>query len=382
MISDTRHIAVALAGLGAFLNLYAPQAILPLLAEEFSASPAEIAATMTACTLAIALTAPFTGVLADVVGHKRMIATALIALLVPTVMVAFSASLEAVIAWRFVQGLLLPPIFTVIIAYIGGEWPADQATGVTGIYTTAAGFGGFLGRFLTGTLADSIGWRGAFLADAAVTAICAAGVILLLPRERNHVRAENLRASLAQMLAHLRNPQLVATYAVGFGVLFNFIAIFTYVGFLLAAPPYDLSATLIGSIFVVYLVTFITTPMTGFAVRVFGRRNLVMGAVTLWAFGAALTLSPHIAIIVIGLTLCAICGFMVQTSSTSFVASHAASGKSSAVGLYGSAFYVGGSMGAFLPGLAWQTGGYPAAIAMVVAMLAIMGMIVILLWPK
>jgi predicted MFS family arabinose efflux permease len=73
---------------------------------------------------------------------------------------------------------------------------------------------------------------------------------------------------------------------------------------------------------------------------------------------------------------------MVQTSSTSFVASHAASGKSSAVGLYGSAFYVGGSMGAFLPGLAWQTGGYPAAIGMVVAMLAIMGMIVVLLWPK
>ncbi|NWG24432.1 MAG: MFS transporter [Pseudorhodoplanes sp.] len=382
MFSDTRHIAVALAGLGAFLNLYAPQAILPLLAEEFSASPAEIATTMTACTLAIALTAPFTGVLADVVGHKRMIATALIALLVPTVMVAFSASLEAVIAWRFVQGLLLPPIFTVIIAYIGGEWPADQATGVTGIYTAAAGFGGFLGRFLTGTLADSIGWRGAFLADAAVTAICAAGVILLLPRERNHVRAESLRASLAQMLAHLRNPQLVATYAVGFGVLFNFIAIFTYVGFLLAAPPYDLSATLIGSIFVVYLVTFITTPMTGFAVRMFGRRNLVIGAVAIWAFGAALTLAPQIAIIVIGLTLCAICGFMVQTSSTSFVASHAASGKSSAVGLYGSAFYVGGSVGAFLPGLAWQAGGFPAAIGMVVAMLAIMGMIVVLLWPK
>ena len=42
MISDKRHIAVALAGAGAFLNLYAPQAVLPLLAREFNVGPADI----------------------------------------------------------------------------------------------------------------------------------------------------------------------------------------------------------------------------------------------------------------------------------------------------------------------------------------------------
>ena len=56
------------------------------------------------------------------------------------------------------------------------------------------------------------------------------------------------------MLAHFRNGQLLATYAVGFGVLFNFICTFTYVSFHLAAPPYNLSATWLGAIFVVYLV--------------------------------------------------------------------------------------------------------------------------------
>ena len=38
----------------------------------------------------------------------------MIALIVPTIMVAFSASLEAMIFWRFVQGLLLPPILKTI----------------------------------------------------------------------------------------------------------------------------------------------------------------------------------------------------------------------------------------------------------------------------
>ena len=191
MISDKRQIAVALAGAGAFLNLYAPQAVLPLLARDFNVGPADIALIMTASTVSVALTAPISGTIADVLGRKRVIAAAMVALVVPTIMVALSDSLAAMIFWRFVQGLLLPPIFAVTVAYIGDEWPADEATGVTGMYVSAAGLGGFLGRFLTGLFADSVGWREAFLADAALTALCAIGVIMLLPRERQFVRAAN-----------------------------------------------------------------------------------------------------------------------------------------------------------------------------------------------
>ena len=142
-------------------------------------------------------------------GRKRVITAAMIALVVPTVMTALSPNLDAMIFWRFVQGLVLPPIFAVTIAYIGGEMPADEATGMTGIYTAGAAIGGFTGRLLTGLLAEPIGWRNAFLVDAALTALCAIAVIVLLPRERQFVRAANLKASLRQMLAHLRNPKLL-----------------------------------------------------------------------------------------------------------------------------------------------------------------------------
>ena len=49
--------------------------------------------------------------------------------------------------------------------------------------------------------------------------------------------------------------------------------------------------------------------------------------------------------------------------------------RTSAVGLYVTAFYVGGSMGAFLPGLAWEQAGWPGAIAMVLAVLAAMAVV-------
>src|SRR5476649_528861 len=67
------------------------------------------------------------------------------------------------------------------------------------------------------------------------------------------------------MLAHFRNGQLVATYAVGFGVLFNFICTFTYVSFHLAAAPYNLSSSALGAIFVVYLVGAALSPWIGWA---------------------------------------------------------------------------------------------------------------------
>ena len=77
-----------------------------------------------------------------------------------------------------------------------------------------------------------------------MTVVGAVVVAVLLPRERKFVRSEGLLASARQMLRHFRNPQLLATYAVGFGVLFNFICTFTYISFRLAAPPYNLSPTL------------------------------------------------------------------------------------------------------------------------------------------
>jgi predicted MFS family arabinose efflux permease len=99
-------------------------------------------------------------------------------------------------------------------------------------------------------LGDLFGWRPAFMALAGLSMAGALMVALLLPAEKGFIRSPGLLASAQQMLRHLKNLQLVATYGIGFGVLFNFIAVFTYVSFHLAAPPYRFSSTLLGLIFV------------------------------------------------------------------------------------------------------------------------------------
>jgi MFS transporter, YNFM family, putative membrane transport protein len=379
---DRRRVAVALAGFSAFVNLYAPQALLPSLAREFGTSAADTSMTITASTLAVALIAPFTGAASDVLGRKRVIVTAMFALIAPTVMVAFAPNIHALISWRFVQGLTLPPIFAVTVAYIAEEWPPTQAIAVTGIYTSAAGLGGFVGRFLSGAVADISNWHVAFLSLAVITLVLAVSVAVLLPPERHFVRSKSFLASGRQMLRHFGDRQLVATYAIGFGVLFCFVGTFTYVNFYLAAAPFHLSATLLGAIFVVYLMGSVLAPLTGRAVARFGRGRLIVGTIAIWICGLMITLMPSLPAILLGLAITAGCGFLCQTVSTGFVAMTAQEGHSSAVGLYVSSYYVGGSAGAALPGLAWTAFGWPGCVATVAATLILMGLIVVTFWTE
>lgn len=372
---DPRKLAIATAGFSTFITLYSPQALLPALSREFGVGAAQISAIMTASTLAIALTAPFTGAIADVLGRKRVIAAAMLAVVIPMAGAALAQDVQALIVWRFLQGLLLPPIFAVTVAYIGDEWPPAEVAGVAGVYIAGSSLGGFAGRMVPGVLDDLVGWRAAFLALAGLSFLGAILVALLLPREKNFVRSDGIGASARQMLRHLKDPQLLATYAIGFGTLFNFIAVFTYVSFHLAAPPYGFSSTLLGAIFVTYLVGTVVSPMTGWMMSGLGRRRLILVVIAAWALGAVLMLWAPLAAIIAGLVLCAACGMLCQTISTGYVTTIAKEGRSSAVGLYVTSFYVGGSMGAFLPGLAWNSGGWPACVAMVVAMLAAMALI-------
>jgi predicted MFS family arabinose efflux permease len=374
--------AVAMAGFCAFINLYSPQSVLPLLSSEFSASAAQVSTIITVSTLAVAITAPFTGAIADVLGRKRVIVAAMFVLVIPTLMVALAPTLNSLIFWRGVQGLVLPPVFAVTVAYIGDEWPPAGATKVTGIYSSASSVGGFSGRLLVGILADLVSWRAGFISLAVVALIGAVAVAFLLPRERGFVRSEGIGASLRHMVGHFKNGQLLATYAVGFGVLFNFIATFTYISFYLAKPPYNLSPTALGFIFVVYLAGASLSPWTGWAVARFGRRRFVIRVLALWAVGIALTLLSPLPVIILGLTLCAACGLLCQAVSTSYVAITAKAGRSSAVGLYVTSFYIGGSAGAALGGALWSYGQWPACVAMIIAMLVIMTLVVTFLWAR
>jgi YNFM family putative membrane transporter len=376
------RLAIVFCGLCSFLDLWATQALLPMMADAFNASPVAVSFTVSMPPLAVALVAPWTGVIADVFGRKRVIVTAMFGLVVPTVILAYSSSLVAIIAWRFVQGLFIPSLFATTVAYIADECPPGEATAITGLYTGAGVFGGFLSRFFTASVAAQWGWRAAFLGLALLTLCFAIGTLATMPKERGFRRSATLRGSAGEMLQHFYDRRLVATYSVGFCVLFVFSTIFTFVSFHLAAPPYNLSTAALGAVFVTYLAGVITTPMIGRGVAWLGRQRIVLIAIAIWSVGVAMTLLPSIAAIAFGLVIAAVFGFACHSAAISYVATTAQRARSSAVGLYVTAYYLGGSVGGVIAGIAWMVAGWPGCVACALAVLGIVALLVRRFWVE
>lgn len=357
---------IVLAGFTAFLDLYATQPLLPLLTRVFDATHVAVSLTVTASTIAVALGAPVVGRLADLIGRKRVIVGSAFALAVATALAATSRSLNELIAWRFAQGLFTPGVFAIAIAYIHEEWPAEYASRATSAYVSGTVIGGFCGRAVTGLVAASAGWPVAFLTLAGLNLGAAAAVAIWLPRERQvhvHPGGEGHARSL---LALLGNRRLVATNAVGFCVLFTQVAVFTYVTFHLGAPPYLLSTAALGWLFVVYLIGAAVTPIAGRWIDVHGHRAGLRAGMSIGVAGALVSLLHWIPAIVLGLSLVATGVFISQATASSYIGAVTERDRGLAVGLYSLFYYIGGSLGAIVPGLFWDSGGWPVAVALVV----------------
>ena len=112
-------LCFGLIGVFAFLQVYSVQAILPLLLQDFQASVVQVGNTVGATVLAVALTSPFVGMLSDAIGRKKIIVGSLLFLAIPTGLIAATDSIQLLTLLRFLQGLAVPGITVVTIAYIG-----------------------------------------------------------------------------------------------------------------------------------------------------------------------------------------------------------------------------------------------------------------------
>lgn len=372
--------ALFTAGYSTFLNLYATQPLLPHFREVFNASEMLVSLTVTGPVLAVALAAPFVGLLADTLGRKRVIVAALLCLALPTALTSTAPNLGFLVFWRFMQGIFIPGIIAVTMAYISEESPVETVGYTMAIYVTGTVIGGFSGRFTTGLFATHWGWRTAFLVLGISTLIGALVTWRLLPRSTKFVRQSNAAASFRSLGAHLRNPQLLATYAVGFNVLFCLVGTFTYVNFYLADAPFHLGTTALGAIFAVYLIGAVVTPVAGRMLDRIGFRLGIVWAAALGVAGILLTLIPVVPAIIAGLTFCATATFICQSAASSQVGKVAGKARSSAAGLYVALYYLGGCTGSIVPGLLWKWAGWSGCVALTAGMQAVVALVACKLW--
>ncbi len=362
-----RSIAISLVGFCAFLNLYTPQPLLPLLSHLFQSSASQVSLILSASTLGVAITAPWAGALADRWGRKRVIVPSLLLLAIPGLLEATSVNLHALIFWRFLQGMLTAIVFSVSMAYISEETTKTSVSKTMAIYVAGNVVGGFTGRFLAGSLVDVYGWRWVFGILAGLTLLGGIFAASWLPVARRFQPRTTIHHSIQAMRSHLSNLRLLAAYAIGFNILFSIVALFTYMNFYLSAPPFHLGNLMLGAIFSVYLFGAVITPIAGRWIDRLGYARSIMIASSLVMLGALLTLIPALSMVIVGLAISAAATFVCQSIATSYVGTTAKIARSSATGLYVATYYLGGSLGAVIPGYFWNIAGWTGCIILVLA---------------
>jgi YNFM family putative membrane transporter len=372
-----RALLAMLVGIGViFGNIYATQPILPAISHDFAVPPAASALTVSLVVLGMGIASIIYGPLSDRVGRKPVVAATACVLVLPTLGATLAPTFAVLLACRALQGLLIPGITAVGLAYLQEVLPPSWRGVSTSAYVSATALGGLIGRLQGGFLTDAFGWRLAFGSFVVTTALSAALLVFWLPVvPRTALAAEHtdgggtggwLRAlglSYANLGRYFRLPRVLGGAIVGFTMFFGFVSIFTYLPYRMQQPPFALSQGQISLLYLVYLVGFFVTPWTGRLSDLFGRRFVIGASLVLMISGSIFTSLDELGGVLIGLALLNIGLLAAHAAASAFVNDHAAaSGRGSATSFYLVFYYMGGTLGPIFCGLAWQTFGWPGVL--------------------
>jgi predicted MFS family arabinose efflux permease len=315
------------------------------------------------------------GLLAGALGarleRRRTIWLSLALLAVPTSLLALAPNLAVFAALRVVQGLFMASAFTLTLAYLAERCTMAAAPGALAAYVTGGVASNLVGRLAAAFVASLVGPEASFLFFAAMNLAGAALVAATLNRNRPMAaRGKAPRRFWAAWAAHLAEPRLRRAFAIGFLLLFSFIGTFTYVGFVLMAPPLSLGMRALGLVFLVFAPSMATTPLAGRAARRFGAGPTLLLSLALALAGLLLMLAKSLAPVLAGMTIVGIGTFFAQAAATGYVGRAATRDRAAASGLYLSAYYCGGLAGAAVVGQLFDRFGWNAAVAGIFAALA------------
>ncbi|KQP83265.1 MULTISPECIES: MFS transporter [unclassified Methylobacterium] len=342
-----RRTAVALgaAGFSTFAVLYGVQPLLPVFADDFSVSPAEssLALSLPCAMLAIALLV--VSPLSEVWGRKPIMVASLFASALLTIVAVLVPSWHGFLALRALTGLAASGLPAVAMAYLGEEMHG-RAIGLSmGLLIGGNAAGGMVGRLLAGIIADHASWRWGLGTIGLLALLAAIAFVYLLPDSRrfraNRMRWRDVPGTFTH---HFRDPGLPWLFAEAFLLMGGFVCIYNYIGFRLLEPPFSLSQSAIGAIFVVYLFGTVSSALTGEIASRLGRRKVLWLAILLGLVGVGLTLSSHLALIIVGIVLVTVAFFGAHSVASSWVGRRALRDRAQASSIYLCLYYLGSSV--------------------------------------
>src|SRR4030095_8156870 len=147
-------------------------------------------------------------------------------LAVPTALLAVAPDLTTFTILRIIQGLCMASAFTLTLAYLGEECGQADAGGAFAAYITGNVASNLVGRLISAAVADHFGLAANFYFFSALN-VSGAVLVFFTILTTMPISQDAASKPLAIWSKHLRNPPLLASFGIGFCILFAFIGTLT-----------------------------------------------------------------------------------------------------------------------------------------------------------
>lgn len=387
--------AMFLAGCSVFALLYAVQPMMPLLSSEFSLSAADASWVLSISTLTLAISLLLSSLLSEFIDRRRLMIVAVASTAVLSLLCALAQNYTQLLWLRALLGLALGGMPALAITYLSSEVPAARLSQTIGFYIAGTALGGMLGRAFGALLSDQFSWRLALLLLGVAGLAAAWQFQRILPKtqpktlphespramQSNSRRSQQLmqvtpdlqrlRQLISSVFVQIRQPKLLALFAIAFLLTGSYTGLYNYITFYLLAPPYLFSQSTVAAITVFYVFGIGSSLWGAMLTKHLPLRTLVPMALTLMLLGLCATLHPDVGIILTGIALFTFGFFATHTLCSNWLATLVQAPKALVTAVYLCCYYLGAStLGAF-SGIGWDLGGWPAVVLLLALLLCL-----------
>lgn len=358
-----RSFVIAATAFFTVVDLFATQAILPLLAEAYRVSAAEMAIAVNSTTLGMAAGGLLVALFGRQIDRRIGIVLALVVLAVPTALLAHATNLTEFTWLRIAQGLCMATAFSLTLAYLGEACGPADAAGAFAAYITGNVASNLIGRLISASVSSELGLDFNFYLFAGLNLAGAVLAAFTIHRIEPMQAVEPRSAvGFGDRLRSLAQPQLLAAFGIGFCILFAFIGVFSYVNFVLVEAPLALSMMSVGLVYFVFVPSVIVTPQAGRLIALFGTRGTIWVGLGLALLALPLLLSQQLTLVLVAMSMIGVGTFLAQATATGYV-NRIARDRTAASGVYLAAYFSGGLVGTALLGVLFDRIGWSACVA-------------------
>lgn len=374
------NLALFAAGFITFANLYMTQPLLPEFSKSFNVTPAVASLSLSVSTFVLSISLIVVSSLSESWGRKRLMTISIFAASILTIAVAFSPNYEILLLLRIIQGFVFAGVPAIAMAYLGEEMEPTSLGIAMGLYISGNTVGGLAGRVIIGSMSDLFSWQIGMIVMGLLSVIVSAYFVWALPQSKNFSpRPLQFKSLTRSLFNHLKDPGLLCLFGISFTLMGGFVTLYNYISYLLLDPPYNLSATVVGWIFLIYLVGTFSSAWFGSLSDQLGRQKVLFSGILIMLSGALLTLPTHLFVKIIGMIVFTFGFFGSHSIASGWVSRRAKKEKAQASSLYLFGYYFGSSVGGTTGGIFWLYFGWNGVIYFISSLIIISFVLAVIL---